>query len=448
MIGEGRLREMARKVLTMPGADQLEAVVTGGKHSLTRFSNNQIHQNVTEENVQVTVRAVLKKKIGVAKVNATEEESLKWVTQRAIDAAKCTKENPSFKTLPSPESYTPVKTRFSSIEEASPQKRADLVEKVVERVSHHQLTAAGALSVEESELGVFNSLGVEAYHPSTWIRLTSVVSSEDSSGYGQFIGSDLDQLQPAAVAEEAIKKCLKGRHPVEIKPGRYDVFLEEYALSEIFEWLSWIGMGARSLQEGKSFMTHKIGERVMDEKVTIWDDGNDPETSALPFDFEGVPRKKVMIIEKGIAKGVVYDTLTAAKEGKSSTGHALPSDFSLVGPLPLHLHMAGGEDTKSLIVSSIEKGIWVTRFHYINGLLEPKKALFTGMTRDGTFLIENGKSTKPLKNLRFTESMLRAFSNVVMVSREKRVVGTDESEGYVLPAVWIRDFNFTGKTQF
>jgi len=250
------------------------------------------------------------------------------------------------------------------------------------------------------------------------------------------------------LAEEAIAKCLKARHPVEIDPGRYDVFLEEYALSEIFAWLSWIGMGARSFKEGKSFMSDRIGEKIMDEKVTIWDDGNDPQTPALPFDFEGVPRKKVMIIEEGIARGVVYDTITSAKEGKSSTGHALPSDLSLVGPLPLHLHMAGGTESKSSIISSIEKGIWVTRFHYINGLLKPREALFTGMTRDGTFLIENGKSTAALKNLRFTESMLRAFSNVVAVSREKKAVGTEESDTSVVPAVWIKDFNFTGKTQF
>jgi predicted Zn-dependent protease len=448
MIGEGRLKEVARKLFSVGGADQLEAVMSAGALSLTRFANNQIHQNVTEENVQVTVRAVLKNRIGVAKVNTIEDESLKWAVERAIDAAKCATENRNLKTLPAPEAYHSVRGHFASIEKASPEWRAESVRKVVEPVIRRGLTAAGALSVHESELAVFNSLGVKAYHPSTWIRLTTVVSSEDSSGYSQFMGPDLDQLKPIDVAEEAITKCLKGRHPVEIEPGRYDVFLEEYALSEIFGWLSWIGMGARSLQEGKSFMTHRIGDKIMDEKVTIWDDGNDPHTCALPFDFEGVPRKKVMIIEKGVARGVVYDTITAAKEEKSSTGHALPPDLSLFGPLPLHLHMAAGMESKSSIVSSIEKGIWVTRFHYINGLLKPREALFTGMTRDGTFLIENGKSTVPLKNLRFTESMLRAFSNVVAVSQEKKVVGTEESDTSIVPAVWIKDFNFTGKTQF
>ncbi len=448
MISEDRVREAAKAVLSTPGADQLEVVVFGKKSSLTRFANNCIHQNVTEEDFEVTVRAILENRIGVAKVNSSEEESLKWVTRKAIDAAKCVKGNPDFKSLPSPEPYESVQSHFSSIEKASPLGRAELVEKVVERAERHQLTAAGVLSIDENEFGVFNSLGVEAYHPSTWVRLTNVVSSDDSSGYSQYVGPHLNELSPVEIAEEAIDKCLKGRHPVEIEPGRYDVFLEEYALSAIFGWLSWIGMGARSLQEERSFMTDRMGERIMDEKVTIWDDGNDPKTFALPFDFEGVPRKKVMIIEKGIARSVVYDRLTAVKEKKSSTGHAVPSDLSLFGPLPLHLHMGSGETSKSTILSSIEKGIWVTRFHYINGLLEPREALFTGMTRDGTFLIENGKLTKPVKNLRFTESMLRAFSNVVAVSEETRVVGTEEFDTSVLPAVWIRDFNFTGKTQF
>lgn len=448
MIGEGGFRRIAKVVLSIPEADQLEVVVTGSKLSLTRFANNYIHQNVTEEDFQVTVRAILKNKIGVAKVNSIEEESLKWVTRKAIESATHAKEIPNFRSLPSPEPYQSIRSHFSSIKEASPEKRAELVSKMVERAQSHQLTGAGALSIHESELGIFNSLGVETYHPSTWIRLTNVVSSEDSSGYSQFVGPDFEELNPVEVAEEAIDKCVRGRHPVEIEPGSYDVLLEEYALGEIFEWLSWIGMGGRSLQEERSFMTDRIGERIMDEKVTIWDDGNDPKTFALPFDFEGVPRKKVIIIDKGIARGVVYDTLTASKEGKSSTGHAIPAEFSLFGPLPLHLHMGNGEYPKLSILSSIEKGIWVTRFHYINGLLKPREALFTGMTRDGTFLIENGKLTKPLKNLRFTESMLRAFSNVVAVSRETKVVGADEFGTSVLPAVWIRDFNFTGKTEF
>lgn len=448
MMGEDKLRESAKVVLSSPGADQLEVVLYGQKQSLTRFANNQIHQNVTEEDIEVTVRAILGNRIGVAKVNSVEEESLKWVTEKAIDAAVHAKENPNFKSLPSPRAFQPVRAYFPSIRKVTPKRRAELVREVVEQAQNHQLIAAGALSVEERELGVFNSLGVEAYHPSTWVRLTNVVSSEDSSGYSQFVSPDVEEIDPVKIADEAIEKCLRGRHPVEIEPGKYDVFLEEYALGEIFDWLAWIGMGARSLQEERSFMTHRIGEKIMDEKVTIWDDGNDPKSDALPFDFEGVPRQKVVIIDEGIAKGVVYDTLTAAKEGKSSTGHALPSDLSHYGPLPFNLHMDNGEKTKSSILTSIERGIWVTRFHYINGLLKPREALFTGMTRDGTFLIENGKLTKPVKNLRFTESMLRAFSNVVEVSRERRAIGTGEFGAWVLPAVWIRDFSFTGRTEF
>jgi predicted Zn-dependent protease len=448
MIGEEKIRRAAKAVLSSPDSDQLEVVIGSTRHSLTRFANNSIHQNVTEEDVQVTVRAVIGKRIGVAKVNGLEDERLRWATQNAIDAARCAVANPSFESLPLPQSYAPVQTHFPSAGLTSPGSRAEVVAKVVGRAKRHQLTAAGALSAWEEELGVFNSLGVETYHPSTWARLTTIVSSDDSSGYGQSASPDFRKLDPVTVVDEAIEKCVRSKHPTEIAPGRYDVFLEEYAMGEIFEWLSWIGMGARSLQEKRSFMSDRIGKRIMGEKVTIWDDGNDPETNALPFDFEGVPRKRVSIVEKGVAKGVVYDTLTAAKEKKSSTGHALPSDFSLYGPLPLHLHMESGENSKSSILESIEKGIWVTRFHYINGLLKPREALFTGMTRDGTFLIENGRLTRPLKNLRFTESMLRAFSNVVEVSRERKVVSTEEESSYVLPSVWVKDFCFSGKTEF
>ena len=447
-MSEERIREAAKVVLSTSGADQLEVTLLQENQRLTRFANNEIHQNVAHEDVQVRVRAIRGKKIGTAKVNSLNQQRLKWATRKAIDTAPYGVENDYFTSLPSPQRWQPIQAHFPSTEEVSARRRADVVREVVDKARRSRLSAAGALSVRTRRFGVFNSLGVDAYHPSTWVRLTSVVSSQDSSGYSEAGSPDFECVHPARVADESISKCVKGRHPVEVEPGRYDVFLEEYALSEIFNWLAWIGMGARSFQEESSFMYGRIGENIMAEKVTVWDDGADPDTFSLPFDFEGVPRRKVTIVERGVARGVVYDTLTAARGGSISTGHALPPEYSLFGPLPLHLHMAAGPSSKASIISSIEKGVMVTRFHYINGLLKPREALFTGMTRDGTFLIENGKLTTPLKNLRFTESMLRAFTNVAEISKERRVLGGDDFSTFVLPAVWIKDFNFTGRTEF
>ena len=212
-------------------------------------------------------------------------------------------------------------------------------------------------------------------------------------------------------------------------------------------FLGYMGMGALSVQEGRSFMCGKIGERVTGDKVTIWDDGLDPRGLPLPFDFEGMPKQKVMLIEKGIAKNVVYDSATAAKEpGKKSTGHSLPAP-NTQGPLPINLFMEPGKSTKEEMLASTDRGIWVTRFHYTN-VLHPVKTVITGMTRDGTFLIEKGKITRPLKNLRFTQSILEALSNVEMLTSTLKVVKDDwNALGTTVPAIKVRNFRFTGGTE-
>ena len=195
-------------------------------------------------------------------------------------------------------------------------------------------------------------------------------------------------------------------------------------------------------------MTGKIGQKITGEKITIWDDGSDPRGIPLPFDFEGVAKEKIVLIENGIAKNVVHDSFTAGREeGATSTGHALsmPNTF---GPIPINLFMAPGDATKEEMLASTERGIWVTRFHYTN-ILHPVKTILTGMTRDGTFLIENGKITKPLKNLRFTQSVLEAFAGAEMLGAELKLVKDEWNPiGTCVPAVKIRGFQFTGTTDF
>lgn len=443
-----RLVDMAARVMRASNADQTEVLVHAHRRALTRFASSAIHQNVEEEDTVVTVRAVLGRKVGVASTNSLDQSSLKGVAERARDIADHQREDPDFESLPLPKAASSVEACCEATAGAEPQRRADVVKEVVEEADRQGLEASGALSTQLDELSVLNSLGVELSHSATWSVLTAVVSSKDSSGYAACCSADLGEIRAKEVAREAVEKCLKGRNPVEIETGRYDVLLEEYAVEEILDWLSYIGFGAVRYQDGRSFMSGRIGEGIMGEKVSIYDDGLDVTAHPLPFDFEGVPKEKVDLIEKGIARGVVHNTLTAGREGRGSTGHAIYPQAASLGPIPLHLHMQPGDSSKQELVSSIEEGIWVTRFHYINGLLDPKIALFTGMTRGGTFLIEKGKVTRPIKNLRFTESMLKAFSNVAGVSKETKVLSSGAFGASVLPAVWIKEFNFTGKTEF
>jgi PmbA protein len=259
---------------------------------------------------------------------------------------------------------------------------------------------------------------------------------------------DVSMLDPEVVGQVAVDKALRGRDPIDIEPGAYTVILEEDAMADMLFSLGYLGLGALAVQEGRSFMNDRFGERITGENVTIWDDGHDSRGLINPFDYEGVPKQRVVLIENGVAKGVVYDSFTAGREeGKLSTGHSLPAPNTF-GPLPTNLFMAPGEATKEEMLASTKRGIWVTRFHYTNPVHRLKTVL-TGMTRDGTFLIENGQITRPLKNLRFTQSILEAFSRVEMLGSELELTRLGGGNfAACAPAARIREFQFTGTTEF
>jgi predicted Zn-dependent protease len=250
----------------------------------------------------------------------------------------------------------------------------------------------------------------------------------------------------------AVDKALRSRNPTKIDPGVYTVILEEEAVAAMLRTLSFLGLGALSVQEKRSFMNSRFGEQITGAKITIWDDGHDSRGLVLPFDFEGVPKQKVTLIENGVAKNVVYDSFTAGREKgdadaprPTSTGHSLPAPNTM-GPIPVNLFMAPGTASKEEMLASIDRGIWVTRFHYTNPV-HPIKTVLTGMTRDGTFLVENGQVVRPLKNLRFTQSILDAFGKAEMLGSELRLDAMGNF-GVCAPAAKIHEFSFTGTTQF
>jgi predicted Zn-dependent protease len=216
-------------------------------------------------------------------------------------------------------------------------------------------------------------------------------------------------------------------------------------VAEILEWMGFIGFGAKSFYEKTGFTSGNIGQKIMGDNITITDDGLNPQGMAIPFDFEGSPREKVMLIDKGVCQGFVTDTHYASIYNKNSTGHALPPDET-EGPFPLNLTIEPGDKTREEMIKTISRGILITRFHYVNGFLDPHHALMTGLTRDGTFLIEGGKITKALKGMRFTQPILKALSQVKAVSSDRRLVGDPSSYiGAVLvPSLLINNFTFTG----
>lgn len=438
MLGKERCLEMVHAVLQASPAEQTEVLVHADTEQLTRFANNHIHQNVSISDVAVRVRAFIGKKMGVASTNRTAPEALAEVAERAVRIARLQREIPDFTSLAGPQQHADVHAYHDATADCSPRQRADAVAKEIRLADARACTASGAFSTNTSELAVVNSLGLSAYVPATRADFNTVVMRGTGSGYAFATARNVEDVDPAELARVAIDKAVASQDPIDLAPGAYTVVLEHDAVGELIEFLAWLGFGAREFQEGRSFMSGHIGRKITGANITIWDDGLDPKGLPLPFDAEGVAKQKVTLIEKGIARAVVYNTLTAAKDGVRSTGHGLGSGWQAY---PTNLFMAGGDSSLDEMVAATERGVYVTRFHYTN-VSERMKTVLTGMTRDGTFLIENGKLTRPVKNLRFTQSVLAAFASVDMISRDTKVVAGDSHA----PAVRCRSFRFSGAT--
>jgi PmbA protein len=444
LMGERELQRMAREVLGAVEADQAEVLIYGGTSSLTRFANNYIHQNVQETDVNVRVRAVLGKKTGVASTDAVSPDGLRAVAERAVSLAKLQQDNEGFTSLPGPSALSPVDGLIAATAECSAEQRASIVATICGAASNANLVAAGAFRTGDTEVAVMNSLGVWAYHADAVADINAVVMGETSSGYSEVWTRDVSEIDGVAIATEAIDKAQRGANPHPLEPGEYDVILEEYAVADLMDYFAYLSFGSQVFLEKRSFMSGRIGQKVMGKNVSIWDDGLSPEGLPSPFDGEGVPRQRVDFVDHGVAKGVVWDTYYGAMASEASTGHALPAGETF-GAIPGNMFMATGDATKEEMLASTKRGIWVSRFWYTRPV-HPLTVVLTGMTRDGTFLIEDGKIVAPVNNLRFTQSYLEALNNVEAIGKTSRLMPSFGGCCRV-PALKIKGWNFTGATQ-
>ena len=441
--GERELQRMARLVLDATAADQAEVLIYGGTSALTRFANNYIHQNVQESDTNVRVRAVLGKKIGVAATDSVSDDALRAVARRAVELAKLQQDNENFVSLPGKTAVATVDAYLERTATCSAERRAEVVGSVCSEAARAGLVAAGAFRSGESEIAVMNSLGVWAYHRDATADINTVVMAETSSGHAERWTLDVDEVDGAGIAAEAIDKCRRSAGPHHLEPGAYDVILEEYAVADILDYFAYLSFGAQAFLEKRSFMSGRLGEKLMGENVSIWDDGASTLAFPSPFDAEGVARQRVDFIKNGIAHDVVWDSYTGATAGHPSTGHALPAGETF-GPIPGNMFLGTGDSSKEEMLASTKRGIWVSRFWYTRPV-HPLNVVLTGMTRDGTFLIEDGRIVAPVHNLRFTQSYLEAMNQVEMIGRESRLLPSFGGSCRV-PALKIRAWNFTGAT--
>lgn len=445
MLGRKPMLDALGSALTESPSGQTEVRIVGQSSYLTRYSDNYIHQNVGESGYDVHARAANSRRIGSASTNQMDREALSAAVRQAHDMSFLAPATPDFVSLPEPEEATELSRGFYAATASCPADlRAAYVERVTAMAAEKGVKAAGSLSTGTLEFAVANSLGVRAYTAQTRASLTCVAMSADSSGHAAGHSSDIALIDPTRVAKRAIDKCLASRNPVPIPPGEYEVILEPDAVGSMLMYLAFLGMSGEAYQEGRSYMSGRLGQKIAGDNITIWDDGLDAAGFPMPFDFEGVPKRKVVLVNRGIAAGVVYNSLSAAKEGKRSTGHAV-SQMGFTGSFPTNLFMAGGQSSLEEMVASTKRGIVVSRFHYVNPV-HPVKTIITGTTRDGTFLVEDGKIVRGVRNLRFTESILGALSRVEALSTDREVLG-----GFltiVCPAIKVSGFAFTGSTEF
>jgi len=440
-----RTTKIAEQALALSKADQTEVIVWAVDSALTRFANNTIHQNVAEENASVTVRAVVGKRIGAAGGNDVSKTGLKRLVAKAIEIATCQGETEDFPGLPGRASIVEVLGFSRETAALSPDERAAAATAIIKPSAESGANASGTVSNESSVLTVANSLGAAASYRATQFEVSAVIEKGSGAGYAAGISIDHRHVDGKRIGAVALEKCLASQDPIAVEPAEYTVVLEPQAVAGLVGYMAYMGFGAQSYSEGRSFISGRLGEKIMHESVSVWDDGLDSAGMPMPFDFEGQPKTRVSIIESGVARNVVYDSYYGAKAGVQSTGHAMPPGF-MGGPLPTNLFMAPGKSSIEEMIASTGRGLLVTRFHYVN-IADPAKGVLTGLTRDGTFLIENGRVTRPVRNLRFTESMPRAFSAVEALSRERTL--EPEMLGAILaPAAKMARFRFTGTTEF
>jgi predicted Zn-dependent protease len=465
MLTHDQAADVFSRIRKYATADEVECLFYGGRSALTRFANNTIHQNMAEENYGVSVRTVFGSRTARATTNRFDDDSLRDVVRASEDLAKV--QEPDADLLPVPAAGeasgsdrnappTQPSRHFAETAALTPSQRADAVGQIVAIARKRQLTAAGIFSSAEAVEGIFNSRGLSAWHTQTSAEVSITMLAPDSSGWQKANFPDAAKLDPAHLAQVAAEKAVASASPREVAPGKYTVILEPAAVLDTVGF-AFYDFGGLAILDQRSFLNNRIGTKLFGDNISLWDDVAHPLQSGSPFDGEGVQRQRVRLVENGVVKRLVYARGTAEKMKKSehaakvgpieATGHGFPIPNEM-GEAPMNIVFEPSQDPKTVeqMIASTERGILVTRLWYIREV-DPYEKILTGMTRDGTFLVENGKVVCGLRNFRFNQSLIEMLSKVEAMSTPVRTSG-EESFDMVVPAMKVRDFNFTEVTKF
>jgi PmbA protein len=460
MLTKDHASDLFTKIRKYSSADEVEVFFYSGRSALTRFANNVIHQNVAEENSGVSVRTVFSGRTARASTNKLDDDSLKRVVEASENLARVQQPDPDLVAMPSTCGSGARETRpsrnFAETAAITPEDRAEGVSKMVEVTNKNRLTTAGIFSSSESVEGIFNSRGLTDWHAQTLAEISITMLASNSSGWQKANSPDIRNLDPFALADTAARKAVDSANPRELPAGKYTVVLEPSAVLDVVGFMFW-DFGGQAILDERSFLNNRIGRPIFGENINIWDDVYHPLQANCPFDGEGMCRERFPLVERGRVNCLVYARATAEKMKRSSfaaavgaiapTGHGFPLPNEMgEGPMNIVFADPANPQTVDQMVASTERGLLVTRLWYIRDV-DPYEKILTGMTRDGTFLIEDGKLAGGVRNFRFNESLLHMLSNVEAQSIPVRASG-EESFDMVVPAMKVRDFNFTEVTKF
>lgn len=426
------------------GVPDIEVMIGANDSALTRFANNTIHQNVSERRRYLSVRAVLDHRTARASTNRLDDASIRAVVEQAVAITRSSEPDPELLPLAEPAELRSVDRFCPSTAQRTPQERADAVAEAIALVESAGQTAAGIYSTGQSVEAVLNSRGVFAYYFDTLAQFSITAMAADSSGWAKASMPECDEIDHVALARRASEKAGLSSRPRELEPGRYTVILEPSAVQDLLGQVFYDFSGT-AIRDKRSFLTGRLGERLFGEGIYIADDVLHPLQLGSPFDGEGVPRRRLALVENGVPQEVAWSRQAAHRDRHEPTGHGfpVPNEF---GEAPMNIVFEGGSDTLEEIIASAGPAILVTRLWYIREV-DPYEKIMTGMTRDGTFLVEDGKVVSGLRNFRFNQSLIEMLKNVEAMSPAERAAG-EEAFDMVVPALRVADFNFTEVTRF
>jgi PmbA protein len=445
-----RALDLAERAVKAAEGDEADVSVHVESSGFARFAASAVHQPTLIRDETVTLRVVRDGRIGCATTNRTDDEGLAAAARHAAEAADSAPVDPSFPGLQEAESVPDVEGYDEATAALTPEDQAEAAAEAI--AGAPGLGLYGYYTSGVTEIAVASTTGLAVSQSTTDTSVLTLAASDDSSGYAEATSWRAGDLDPAAVAREAAEKASRTRGATQIEPQTFRAVLEPYAISELLFYFAFTSLNALALLEGRSYLSGRLGEKLFDESFTVVDDGLDPVNYPKAFDMEGVPKQRVRMVEKGVARDVVWDRRTAkqAGDGHVSTGHALAPPAQAFGPIPFNLSMAAG-DAASVdeLAERVGDGIYVTRLHYL-GVVDPREGIITGMTRDGTFRIEDGKVTTPVVNLRFTTSFPALAAGLLGLTKDVTLVNRSDFYderypfGTVVPAVATDAFTVVG----